>query len=244
MSQSNEQEDVVVVEETVVETVEVTAEPKKSAPIPLYLVILLFAGAVLMMIFVLNTRKPQVATNQVDKAQVKALKADLEARRVDLNRQREALGLTPISSESESVDEIAARLTKDASTLVALTGSFHHLIAEKDQEISQKSADFMQAEQARQDAMTEISRLQTELQTAQSAADDNRLLLKQVNDLKSQRDELKANLDAANQKLSTYGKDSLTSDQAGDLTRQLNEATRAKSFLEKRVAELEAKLGN
>ena len=242
MSQLNDQNEVVV-EETVVETVELAPEQKKTAAIPLYLVIVLFVGALLLMLFVVKTRTPQAVAIEKDDAAKIALMADLEAQRGELNRQRQALGFTPISSGSESVDEIAARLTKDSATLVALTNSFQKLIAEKEAQIGKKNEDLIIAEKARQDAMEEIARLQAELQAAKSGQADNRMLLDRLTDLESQRDSLRASLDNANSRLASFSKGSLTAEQAEDISRQLNEATRAKGFLEKRVAELESKLG-
>lgn len=69
----------------------------------------------------------------------KALKADLETVRAELNRERISLGLEPIggSSSIESADEVARRLRADAETLASLASSFQDLLARKDAQIDE-----------------------------------------------------------------------------------------------------------
>lgn len=69
----------------------------------------------------------------------KALKADLETVRAELNRERISLGLEPIggSSSIESADEVAKRLQADAETLASLASSFQELLARKDAQIDE-----------------------------------------------------------------------------------------------------------
>lgn len=71
-----------------------------------------------------------------DDPTVIAIKADMEARRTELNRQRIAMGLSPLKGAPEPVEDIAKRLKADADTLAGISGRFQQMLADKDSIIS------------------------------------------------------------------------------------------------------------
>ena len=176
-------------------------------------------------------------------AEMNELQAEASALRTQLNRERMAMGLRPLEGGPESMEDIAARLKKDADAMVALAGSIQSMLMEKDAEISAKSSELIRSEQLRQSLSAEASRLQGELQRALVSGSDADLLRRELTALKSQRDALAAELASLREQLAAKGQ-GVSADDYADLQRQLEETQRAKSFFEARVAELEGALNN
>jgi outer membrane protein OmpA-like peptidoglycan-associated protein len=174
-------------------------------------------------------------------ADINELQAEASALRTQLNRERVAMGLRPLEGGPEAVEDIAARLKKDADAMVALAGSFQSMLAEKDAEISAKSAELIRSEQLRQSLSAEATRLQGELQRALVNGSDADLLRREMDALKSQRDALAAELAKVRDELATKGQGASAEDYA-DLQRRLDESQRAKSFFEARATDLENQL--
>lgn len=169
------------------------------------------------------------------------LQAEAKALHDQLNRERMAMGLRPLESTGEPVEDIASRLKKDADTMVALAGSFQSMLAEKDAEISAKNSELIRSEQLRQTLTTEGARLQAELQRALVSGSETEMLRRDLGTLKSQRDALAAELAAAREQLAAKS-DGVSGDALADLERQFEETRRAKEFFESRVADLESQL--
>lgn len=165
---------------------------------------------------------------------VTQLQAEANAIRSQLNRERMSMGLRPLESGSESADDIAARLKKDADTMAALATSLESMLGEKDAVIAAKSSELLRSEQLRQSLAAESSRLQGELQRALVSGSEAERLRRDFDLLKSQRD-------ALTEELAAKG-NSVASDEFDELQRRLDEAVRAKDFFENRVKELEADL--
>ena len=165
---------------------------------------------------------------------VTQLQAEANAIRSQLNRERMSMGLRPLESGSESADDIAARLKKDADTMAALASSLESMLGEKDAVIAAKSSELLRSEQLRQSLAAESSRLQGELQRALVSGSEAERLRREFDLLKSQRD-------ALTEELAAKG-NSVASDEFDELQRRLEEALRAKDFFENRVKELEADL--
>ena len=165
---------------------------------------------------------------------VTQLQAEANAIRSQLNRERMSMGLRPLESGSESADDIAARLKKDADTMAALATSLESMLGEKDAVIAAKSSELLRSEQLRQSLAAESSRLQGELQRALVSGSEAERLRREFDLLKSQRD-------ALTEELAAKG-NSVASDEFDELQRRLEEALRAKDFFENRVKELEADL--
>ena len=224
------------------EAVEAAApEPAATATVQPYLVIGLLVAAVLIVVLAINLR-PAAPQTADDRAALE-LQADLEAQRLELNRQRTQLGLSPLpgAGESESIDEIGARLSKDASTLVALSASFQKLIAGKDQDLAEKNSRLLEAGNTRTKLEAENAHLREQLRQAGSASANNELLVREIAGLKEQRDILAAELKLAKEKLGSLS-DRASEDDVEDLERRLEEAVRARNFFESKMKELESGL--
>jgi outer membrane protein OmpA-like peptidoglycan-associated protein len=169
------------------------------------------------------------------------LKAEVDARRNELNRQRAMMGLAPLAGTSEPIEDIAKRLKSDADTLVALAGRFQEMLAEKDSELSAKSAEVLRSEQLRQSLTAENQRLNTELSRALIGGSDADRLRNDLANMKSQRDALAAELTSTIEKMKTMSA-GVSEDEFADLKRRYEETLRAKEFFEARVHELEGDL--
>jgi outer membrane protein OmpA-like peptidoglycan-associated protein len=214
------------------------AAPAKSSMPPavaLAFVIIALLG-VLIVITVRGGRSGGLASGELND-----LQAEATALRAQLNRERAALGLRPLESGSEAVEDIAARLKKDAETMVALAGTFQSMLAEKDAEVSAKSAELIRSEQLRQTLTAETARLQSELQRALVGASESDLLRSDLASLRSQRDALAAEISGLRDQLAARGEGASAEDYA-DLQRRFDETLRAKEFFENRVAQLEEEL--
>lgn len=174
-------------------------------------------------------------------ADMTKLRAEVDARRNELNRQRVSMGLAPLAEGSEPIDDIAKRLKTDADTLVALAGRFQEMLAEKDTEVTAKNAELLRSEQLRQVLTAESARLQSQLQRALVDGSDTDRLRADLASMKSQRDAVTAELSAAMDKLKTATA-GIPEDEYTELKRRFDETLRAKEFFESRVKELEGDL--
>ena len=202
----------------------------------LALLILVLLAVLIVMVIRNGMHKPAV-----DPADLTELQAQANVLRSQLNRERMALGLRPLEGGSEPIEDIAARLKKDADTMVALAGSFQSLLGEKDLELSAKSAELLRSEQLRQSLAAEGARLQGELQRALVNGSELDLLRRDLTTMKAQRDALATELDATRKELAAKGQ-GVSKDQLADLQRRFEETLRAKEFFEAKVKELEGDL--
>ena len=214
------------------------ADPEKAV-IPSYVGFGLLIAALLVVLFVV-TNKKRMQNAGVDSKAVDALSADLEASRSDLNRQRMAMGLRPLEGGSESIDEIAKRLNKDANTLVALANSFQKLLEEKNAALDAKNSELLRSEQLRQSIAAELSRKDGQISRLSMEGSDGELAKREVADLKAQRDALRADLAKAREQMNKVGGQS--NDDYALLQKRYDEARRSSDFFEKRVKELEGEL--
>ncbi len=159
------------------------------------------------------------------------LQAEANALRSELNRERMAMGLRPLEGGSEPVGDIAKRLRKDAETMAALAGSFQTMLAEKDGELSAKSAELLRSEQLRHSLASESVRLQGELQRALVSSAEADLLRRDLAAITGQRDTLAAELAALANGVSAAD--------FADLQRRYDEALKAKEFFEARAKQLD-----
>jgi len=203
---------------------------------------LLFVIAALIgVLIVVGVRTGIVGNTSNSNSDLTSLKAELDARRNDLNRQRVAMGLTPLEGGSEPVTDIAKRLKADADTLVALSQRFQEMLQEKDTENAAKSSELLRSEQLRQSLSAESARLQSELQRALVGGSDAEMLRRDMANLKSQRDALAAELSDVREQMKTLSTGVSDADYA-ELQRRYDETLRAKEFFEARVNELEGDL--
>lgn len=213
--------------------------PAKSTIAPATALLLVIVGliGVLIVVGVLAG----VGRKSVSDEDLTAAKAQLDALRNDLSRQRVSMGLVPLEGGTEPVTEIAKRLKADADTLVALSQRFQEMLQEKDTEIVAKSSELLRSEQLRQTLTTESARIQSELQRALVSGSDAEKLRGDLANLKSQRDALVAELSETREQMKTASAGVSEADFTG-LQRRYDETLRAKEFFEARVKELQGDL--
>ncbi|TAG08277.1 MAG: hypothetical protein EAZ42_11260 [Verrucomicrobia bacterium] len=174
--------------------------------------------------------------NPAPKSEANQLEAELDARRSELNRMRIEAGLSPISSNAEPVDDIAKRLKADADTLVSLSARFQEMLAEKDTELTARSAELIRSEKTRAALTAESARIQSELQRALVSASDVELLRRDLAAMRSQRDALAEQLKAQGERPSSADLQTLQSrlDEVlalnASLQARIDELTRSKLF--------------
>ncbi|MFZ9935924.1 MAG: OmpA family protein [Luteolibacter sp.] len=195
--------------------------------------------ALLVVLVTLSLRKG--GGGKVSPQDIGELQAEAQALREQLNRERMALGLRPLEGNAESMHDIAARLRKDAETMVALATSFQTMLAEKDAEISAKNTELIRSEQLRQTLAAESARLQGELQRAIAGGAGTEALRREIAAIQQERDALAAQLDQTRQELAA-NTGGVSAEAHADLQRRLEEITRARDFFEARAAELEGQL--
>ncbi|MEO8613631.1 MAG: OmpA family protein [Luteolibacter sp.] len=209
-----------------------------STPFPPAVALGFVIIALLGVLIVMGIKGGLLGGSSSASADMTKLRAEVDARRTELNRQRLAMGLSPLAGTSEPIDEIAKRLKSDADTLVALAGRFQEMLAEKDTDLSAKNSELLRSEQLRQALTTENGRLQSDLNRALIGGADTDRLRSDLASMKSQRDALAAELAAVNEKMKTMSA-GVSEDEYAELKRRYEEAVRAKEFFETRVHELE-----
>jgi chromosome segregation ATPase len=215
-----------------------TRSIETANPVVLLLFMILLMVVVLAMISLRGSRSKDAGASSDDPV-LAALKADVEARRSELNRQRMAMGLPPLEGGSEPIEDIATRLKDDTDTLVGLAGSFQQMLSDKDAEISQRNNELLRLEKLRQDISLENSKLQAEMNRALLSASEASQLRKLADDMQAQRDELSRQLTDVRAQLAE-AEGAVNAEDYTDLQRRYDEALRSKSFFENRVKELES----
>lgn len=214
--------------------------PSSKSTMPPAVALAFVIIALLGVLIVMNLRA-KMAGGGIDSEELRVLKAQVSAAEADLNAGRMALGLRPREGMGEPVEDVAARLKKDADTMVALADSFQSMLAEKDAVISAKSAEILRSEQLRQSLAAESARLQGELQRALVSGSEVDLLRRDLASSKAQRDALADELAKVREELAAKGQGASMDDLA-DLQRRFDETLRAKEFFEAKVTELESEL--
>jgi outer membrane protein OmpA-like peptidoglycan-associated protein len=220
------------------ETAETKPSTRPAAQLNPILVLLFMILAILIVMAVTILKRGASPTGTTADPTVAAIRADLDARRSELNRQRMAMGLPPLDGGSEPVEEIAKRLKADADTLAGISGKFQQMLADKDAELSARNADTLRLEKLRQDVSLENGRLQSELQRALIASDGNERLKMMLADSQAQREALAREVATLKEELAVAGA-GVSEDDFADLQRRYEEALRAKDFYEARAKELE-----
>lgn len=207
------------------------AHAKPAMPVTMVLAFVIIA---LLGVLIVMGLRGGFGGGSADSPDLTQLQAEANAIRGQLNRERMSMGLRPLESGSESAEDIATRLKKDADTMAALAASLESMLGEKEATISAKNSELLRSEQLRQSLAAESSRLQSELQRSLVASSEADRLRREFDAIKSQRDALTTELAAKG--------GSVSADEFDELQRRLEEALRAKDFFENRAKELEAEL--
>jgi outer membrane protein OmpA-like peptidoglycan-associated protein len=186
-----------------------------------------FVIVVLLTVFVVMRVMPQK-----DSAELAKLAAELEA----VSRQGSpSVGL----AGGEQIGDIAARVRKDAETMVTLAERYQQLVDGTHAELQRANGKLLQSEQFRQQTTDDLLNVRKELERSKSATYEADSLRREVAGLKTLRDEQAKQLAALQSQLAATG-DMASKDDLATLQRQLDEARRAKEFFESRNRELEA----
>jgi chromosome segregation ATPase len=208
-----------------------------------FLLFMIFAMILVIAVISVRSGRDSSPSDSSDSSDptIAVLKADLEARRMELNRQRLALNLPPIEGSSEPVDDIADRLKRDAETLVGLAESFRLMLAEKDSEVSSRNSEILRLEKLRQDVSLENSRLQSELNRALSDGSEAARLRSTLSSIQAERDALSLEVSEAKTQLAELT-NTVSGGDFADLSRRFDETQRERDFYQDRVKELESEL--
>ena len=213
-------------------------QESSNKPVPPVVALGFVIIALLGVLIVMGIKGGLLAGSSGSSEELTKLKAEVDARRNEINRQRISMGLSPLAEGSEPIENIAKRLKTDTDTLVALTGRFQEMLGEKDNELAAKNAEILRSEQLRQTLSGDNARLQSEVSRALAGGSDAERLRGDLAKLKSERDNMAAELNSTVEKLKTTGAGVSEGDYA-DLKRRFDETLRAKEFFEARVHELE-----
>lgn len=217
------------------ETTETQAGGKLTAQINPVLVLLFLILAMLIVLAVTVVRRGETPKSSDEDPRLAVIKAEVEARHSELNRQRLAMGLSPLEGGSEPVEEIAKRLRTDAEALAGISGKFQQMLADKDAELSARNGETLRLERLRQDVSLENARLQSELQRALIASAEVDRLKMMLADAQAQRDAMSRELATLKEEMGAGAND----EEFAALQRRYEETLRAKDFYEARVKELE-----
>ncbi len=192
-------------------------------------VILAFVIIALLGVLIVMNLKGRFGASSADSEELRKLNAEVTAAQANLNASRLSLGLRPIEG-GEPIGDVAARMKKDADTMVALATSYETMLGEKDLEMKSLGDKLLTSEQLRKSLSDELERLRTQLNNATLAGLD-------LDKLRTQNDALAAEVARLRAKGETVPKAEMD-----ELQRRLDEALRAKDFLEARIKELDGQL--
>lgn len=198
-----------------------------------FVILALFGALIAMMLH--NRSSPPSYSKEV----IATLQSELDARRAELNRQRVAMGLSPLDGGSEPIGDIADRLKKDADSLVMLATRYQEMLAEKDQEMAATRAKLLDSEKLRKSLYDENYRMRNDRDSALVGSLDADRLRADLASIKDQRDRISQELALANEKLKSMSS-AVSNEEFSDLQRRFDETDRAKEFFEARVKQLEA----
>ncbi len=202
------------------------AAPSSASP-PTSVILLGFAAVALLGVLIAISMGGSRDPSGGDDEGVRELKARIQLQQQNLNAERARLGLSPLYGDEtiESAEAVAARITDDAATLVALSKGVQKIIIDKDAEIAARTKETTEAVKLQNILRDELAQVKKEL---------NRALIDG-----SDASTLRSQLEAANQRLVSLGEE----------VRRLNEeaaggriAINEKAALEARIRELEAQL--
>jgi outer membrane protein OmpA-like peptidoglycan-associated protein len=141
----------------------------------------------------------------------------------------------------EQLQDIAARMKKDADSMTLLADRYKQLIDELNADLIRKNSDLLRSEQYRQGMTNDLVRLKNELQQAKSSSYEADSLRREVADLKTLRESQATELADLKKKLAEVG-EMASKDDLADLQKRFDETLREKEFFESRAAELAAEL--
>lgn len=208
---------------------------KSSVNLPTSVLALGFIAIALVGVLIATAIKSRpsdssAAAAETEDPALREAKAKLQMLQSSLNQDRAKLGLSPLYGDTtQSAEAVAARITEDAATLVAMAKGVKDLIATKDAELSQRTQE-----------LTDALKLQGVLRD-QLAKSEERLSRALIEG--SDASTLRSQLEAANKRILALSDEvRRLSEGPADMQARLQEVTAERDALAARVAELESQL--
>jgi outer membrane protein OmpA-like peptidoglycan-associated protein len=156
----------------------VSEKSNVSTTLLLSIVVALLLGFLLAM--TLNRNKNIAQTD------LYSLQAELSSRTATVNAERARQGLPPIEGVgTDSPEQIASRLTKDAATLANYSDRFRTLLSEKDTIIADKNSTLLTSEEARKALSSQLAKVQTQVDKSLADSANAETLRTQLNEARS-----------------------------------------------------------
>lgn len=211
------------------------AEEKSTVALPTSILALGFIAIALVGVLIASAirARPGDTAASGDSAEDSALreaKAKIQMLQSSVNADRAKLGLSPLYGETtQSAEIVAARITDDAATLVAMAKGVKDLIAQKDADLALRSQELTDAIKLQVVLRDQLTKMEAKLSRALIDGSD-------ITSLKSQ-------LEAANKRIIELG-DEVTRLRQGpaDMQARIDALTDDRNALQARVAELESSL--
>jgi len=188
-------------------------------------------AALLVLLMVPKIRPANDSQKTGDSRTLAALRTELD----DLKRQ------SGMQGGGEPIGEVAARMKKDAASLLLLAEHYQQMLDDSNTNLVKKTAEWLRSEQYRQMDRNELERVKTELQQAKAGGTETEPMRREVADLKARREAQTTEIASLKQQLSSVGEQASKAD-LDALQRRFDETLRAKEFFESRAKELEAEL--
>lgn len=211
------------------------AADKPAVSLPTSVLAMGFIAVTLVGVLIAGAIRSRPATETKENVEDPALreaKARIQMLQSSVNAERQKMGLSPLYGQtSQTAEEVAARITDDAATLVAMAKSVKDIIAQKDAEISQQNKERIDALKLQGVLRDQLKEMEQKLSRALIDGSD--------------ASALKTQLDAANRRVIELGDQVARLNQGpAEMRQQLNAVTAERDSLRARVAELEARLSN
>ncbi|WP_193211093.1 OmpA family protein [Luteolibacter marinus] len=209
-------------------------EEKSAVTLPTSVLALGFIAIALVGVLIATAIRSRPAepagANAGDDPALREAKAKIQMLQSSVNQERAKLGLSPLYGETtESAEAVAARITDDAATLVAMAKGVKDLIIQKDAELAQRSKELTDAIKLQGVLRDQAAKLEEKLSRALIDGSDAA--------------SLRSQLEAANKRIIELGDEvQRLREGPADLQARLMEVTSDRDLLRARLAELEAKL--
>lgn len=193
-------------------------------------------AALLVLLMMLKFRPANDSHKSGNDRTLAALQSELE----DLKHLSGTQGL-PTLGGGEQLEEVAARMKKDADNLLLLAGRYKQSLDDSNANLVKKTAEWLRSEQYRQMDRTELERAKNELQQAKASGTGTESSRREAADTKTRHEAQAAEIASLKQQLAAVGGQASKAD-LDTLQRRFEETLRAKEFFESRSKELEAAL--
>jgi len=208
-----------------------TPKPGSKPPVTPVMAMGMLIAALLVLLMMLKIRPANDSQKSNENRAHAALQTELE----DLKRQ------SGMQGGGEPIEEVAARMKKDADSVLLLAEHYKQLLDDSNTNLVKKTAEWLRSEQYRQMDRNELERVKTELQQAKVGGTETEPLRRELADLKTRLEAQAIELASLKQQLATVSEQPSKAD-LDALQRRFDETLRAKEFFESRAKELEAEL--